>query len=306
MIYRYFDFTFETNVPEFSMYLNNTDIPTDNFYEITFVTKPESYDGYNLISKKTIGENKIYYYSSTSAEFIIVHNMIGEYNINYANKKITIFPYNIEYVVPFFLNSVVASMYGYRGVLCLHGCSLLFENKNVILVVGDSGSGKSTFSQALLNESNTRLLSDDIVPLFFKNRELCTCFGTNVLKLRDYNGEGNVLPIRINDKHIVISKEIETNDYFKISDIIVLRKRVANSSFAYTLENIDNKLRQIFLHRFIKERYLVGISGEGIKKLILKINNTDVAMHSLQLKDDIDILKKMIMDITKHISRKDV
>lgn len=304
MIYRYFDFTFETDVSEFSMYLNTTNIKTESFYEITYVTNSNLNDDYNLISKKIMGDNKIYYYSKTSVEFIIVHNMIGEYNIDYRSKKIRIFPYNNEFIIPFFLNSIVTSMYGYRGVVCLHGCALLLDNENVVVIVGDTGAGKSTFSQNLLNENNVCLLSDDIVPLFLNENEVYTCYGTNVLKLRDYSVEDKILPVRINDKCIIVSKGIESNEHFKISDIIVLGKRFGNSNTAYELRRVDNKFRQLFLHRFIKERYLVTIPLENIKSIISKINDSELMMSFLQLKDDFEMLNKCISDIKKQIERK--
>lgn len=305
MIYRYFDFTFETNISEFSIYLNATDIKTENFYEITYVDSSSLNNGYNLISKKIMGDNRIYYYSKSSGEFVIVHNMIGEYNIDYRSKSIKVLPYNNEYIVPFFLNSVVASMYGYRGTVCLHGCSLLLDNKNVVVVVGDTGAGKSTFSKTILNENNVRLLSDDIVPLFLSENKVYTCYGTNVLKLRDYSDEDKILPVCINDKFIIVSKGIESNIHYRITDVIVLGKRFGNSNEAFELRCVDNDFRKIFLHRFIKERYLLTMPLEDIKSIIYRINNSKFMMSFLQLKDDFEMLNKCIVNIKKQIEQQE-
>lgn len=305
MIYKYFDFSFETNIQGFSMYIDSNVTVTKNLYRVYYIEKSELTDNCVLLSKKILGFNIINFYLQGPAQYILIHNMIGEFYIDYVNKEIRILPYNDEYVVPFFVNSIVASMYGHRGILCLHGCSLLLENGEVVVFVGNSGAGKSTISQMLINECNANLLSDDIVPLFIKENGIFTLYGTNIMKL-SYTSDGqHVLPICINDKHLVISGSVVSNEFFKIKNIIILGNRFLDENLNYVIKEIDNGAKQIFLHRFLKDRYLLELSEEDIIRRIDNTNFVETPMYSLKLKDDISIANKQVKNIISQIERKD-
>lgn len=82
---------------------------------------------------------------------------------------------------PFLTGPILTILLQQRGLLVLHGCSVVINGKAIALL-GAKGFGKSTLA-AYLQSKGHKLLSDDIVPLNFINNEIITSAGYPRVKL---------------------------------------------------------------------------------------------------------------------------
>lgn len=62
----------------------------------------------------------------------------------------------------FLLGSCMGAILIQRGIIPIHGSAIYYKGKG-ILIVGDSGAGKSSLASALI-EKGAKLLSDDVIP----------------------------------------------------------------------------------------------------------------------------------------------
>lgn len=82
-----------------------------------------------------------------------------------------------------------------QGTWCLHASAVLYENK-VIAFLGVSGTGKSTLAEYLMGQSGVCRLSDDILPIQWKNGALIALPHFPQLKLSADQQPGLELPAR--------------------------------------------------------------------------------------------------------------
>lgn len=109
-------------------------------------------------------------YQASPNDFILKIETVGSYRVQNGN-KITISPNskaNSKEVILFLLGSTLGALFHQRGLLPLHGCSILSSDNEAIIVIGESAVGKSTLA-ADLAIRGFPILTDDISVLTMKN-----------------------------------------------------------------------------------------------------------------------------------------
>ncbi len=92
-------------------------------------------------------------------------------------KEVLIEPYpgvQTEYVRLFLLGSALGILLHQRGVLPLHGCGIVHDNK-AVLFLGATGIGKSTLAEAF-RRKGYQLITDDVSALCFDRENVVNVF----------------------------------------------------------------------------------------------------------------------------------
>ncbi|MEZ5428761.1 MAG: hypothetical protein R2747_21130 [Pyrinomonadaceae bacterium] len=84
-------------------------------------------------------------------------------------------------LAPFITGAIFGHLLNQRGLMVLHGSALVVNDKGTAFL-GEKGAGKSTLAVHLQNRGYD-LLTDDLIPLIFKENEIQTIFGYPRIRL---------------------------------------------------------------------------------------------------------------------------
>ena len=130
-------------------------IPTDERDADIFIKK-----GRSLLS--LIENETTYYVSPITKSHILFCNQVGIFQIT-DGTTITICPtqgISMDQLSPLVFGYCIAMLFWQRNQLAIH-CSAVECDGKALIIAGDSGSGKSTFTTKLL-ENGFRLMTDDV------------------------------------------------------------------------------------------------------------------------------------------------
>ena len=110
--------------------------------------------------------------------------------------------------------SIVNAIMGYclyqRKLFVLHASAVKVNSKTIVFI-GQSGSGKSSFSASLLSQKNSYFLSEDVACIYFKNNEHKLYPGPPLVKLTDNIAQN--LNFDHNDNYSLISDRLNRSLY---------------------------------------------------------------------------------------------
>lgn len=305
MIYKYFSLTFETNSLEFNDFLPIVEIRQELNYVVEFVNEDYMQNiSKVIISRKNIGKNEIKLERLCEDLFCLSHNYIGSYFINIKKRTIKIICKNKLYQIPFMLNTVTGFIFSINNILCLHG-SAVYSDKDSIafVVIGNSGSGKSTFVWNLISNFGFHLLSDDIVPIYINEGLIYTQYGTNILKAT--SDEAPKLTIKeevqkINDKIILKTERFQNENIFPLKNIIILKNRASEINGGFCINKVDGILKEIMINKFIKDRFLQQMDIIKIKEIVNCIVKNS-SIFFLTIENNKEKLRSNVLQIYNNI-----
>ena len=214
-----------------------------NKVDITFFYKDEKFVLSNNFLKKDVQA------ASFDSEIFPDVYSIGEKNYVIAFKEIGVFEIffdkNITYVNAYadstylsqvcniFCHDLIAFILLKSKILPLHAGCIQIKGKTVV-ILGESGTGKSTFLTSFLRYFDSYFVSDDITPLKIKNNIIYVRDSYPFLNLWD-DSAASIVPEQM-DEALVISDKIDKRNYFvgnfasflegwqKLDSIIILNR----------------------------------------------------------------------------------
>ena len=150
----------------------NSEIKMDELIEIK---SQVSYDVYIKNGKVPILKNEILFESEniiiSKTEFVLIVPEVAKYYVQ-NGKEIIVEQYenkNINNVKLFILGTCFGALLMQREIISLHGAAINIKGK-CVLILGDSGAGKSSLSAGFV-EKGSRILSDDVIAITTQNDE---------------------------------------------------------------------------------------------------------------------------------------
>ncbi|MCF6319188.1 MAG: hypothetical protein L3J83_07920 [Proteobacteria bacterium] len=114
-----------------------------------------------------------------------------------------------------------------NGVYCLHASAFLLKDK-VFILMGDSGTGKSTIARFMDKQSHVQRLSDDILPLKIIDNKLTVLPNFPQLKLpadKQYTGDAVVRDVVL----LFAQKSVETTELIPIDTFSAIKFLIKHS-----------------------------------------------------------------------------
>lgn len=195
-----------------------------------------------------------------------------QYTVN--NKEITIISPDIDPII--LLGPILITNLAQNKIFCLHASAFIVKNKAFVLM-GDSGTGKSTIANVIHNLQQCERLADDILPVKIDESSVVLLPQFPQLKLSQkcqYNGN-NIVKETI----FLFAKKSKTNTRIKPIDNFSAIKKLIKHSVATKLfakRELQNHLE--FCHNACSQAKSFDVeyqhSDKGLNKLIEGLNET--------------------------------
>ena len=227
-------------------------IPTDERDADIFIKK-----GRSLLS--LIENETTYYVSPITKSHILFCNQVGIFQIT-DGTTITICPkkgISMDQLTPFVFGYCIAMLFWQRNQLAIH-CSAVECDGKALIIAGDSGSGKSTFTTKLL-ENGFRLMTDDVAIVdissegdimvypAFPQQKLCR----DVVHRNHLNTEDLLYIDEDRDKFAVPRRDCFCEKPCKLSAMLCLSVQSENSDVILTELNGHQKLISFLENNFL-------------------------------------------------------
>ena len=227
-------------------------IPTDERDADIFIKK-----GRSLLS--LIENETTYYVSPITKSHILFCNQVGIFQIT-DGTTITICPkkgISMDQLTPFVFGYCIAMLFWQRNQLAIH-CSAVECDGKALIIAGDSGSGKSTFTTKLL-ENGFRLMTDDVAIVdissegdimvypAFPQQKLCR----DAVHRNHLNTEDLLYIDEDRDKFAVPRRDCFCEKPCKLSAMLCLSVQSENSDVILTELNGHQKLISFLENNFL-------------------------------------------------------
>ena len=227
-------------------------IPTDERDADIFIKK-----GRSLLS--LIENETTYYVSPITKSHILFCNQVGIFQIT-DGTTITICPkkgISMDQLTPFVFGYCIAMLFWQRNQLAIH-CSAVECDGKALIIAGDSGSGKSTFTTKLL-ENGFRLMTDDVAIVdissegdimvypAFPQQKLCR----DAVHRNHLNTEDLLYIDEDRDKFAVPRRDCFCEKPCKLSAMLCLSVQSENSDVSLTELNGHQKLISFLENNFL-------------------------------------------------------
>ena len=246
-------------------------IPTDERDADIFIKK-----GRSLLS--LIENETTYSVSPITKSHILFCNQVGIFQIT-DGTTITICPkkgISMDQLTPFVFGYCIAMLFWQRNQLAIH-CSAVECDGKALIIAGDSGSGKSTFTTKLL-ENGFRLMTDDVAIVdissegdimvypAFPQQKLCR----DAVHRNHLNTEDLLYIDEDRDKFAVPRRDCFCEKPCKLSAMLCLSVQSENSDVILTELNGHQKLISFLENNFLFPmfRNSVGFCTEDMQKCL--------------------------------------
>lgn len=223
---------------------------------------------------------------------------------------------DLDYIM---YTSAIPYLMRFNNRIALHGTAITYKNEAIILL-GTSGSWKSTLSYALTKTLHEKILSDDLIAIsddnqyVFKGQLKVRLFEKNYLTINHlYNDKKDNYYVSKSDDKISVNFFEEDNllNEYKIRKIYILNNTRMNSeNFIDTKFTIEKK-NNIFLELFQNIKCWQSINGINISTEINKLQklakNDFIRVVSFNsVNNDIERnISEVVASITKDVLKGD-
>ena len=165
------------------MFLNFIDIGVElrienpdirKFFEYKYVNQISHCKFETCIQIIELHDSKLYSITQSSLENITSNNFMGT-DIAYNDKKIIFFSNDVRtgviQQVSLYLSFIMQIVLSYHNIYLLHGACIVDNNQGII-IIGNSGAGKSSILLREITEYNKKMITDDILILTIINAQI--------------------------------------------------------------------------------------------------------------------------------------